>query len=123
MIYTISEALLVWKPNSGYTIRGNNYDGLEWDSSDPKPTESEVTAKIKELNDAEPMRLLRIDRDVKLSNTDWVVLPDSPLTTSKKTEWKTYRQSLRDLPANSSPKLDSDGNLDMSSFTFPAEPS
>ena len=123
MIYTISEALLVWKPNSKYTLRGTSYDGLEWESSDTKPTESEVTAKIKELNDGESMRLLRIDRDLKLANTDWVVLPDSPLTTSKKTEWKTYRQSLRDLPANSSPKLDSDGNLDMSSFTFPAEPS
>ena len=123
MIYTISEALLVWKPNSEYTLRGTSYDGLEWESSDTKPTESEVTAKIKELNDGESMRLLRIDRDLKLANTDWVVLPDSPLTTSKKTEWKTYRQSLRDLPANSSPKLDSDGNLDMSSFTFPAEPS
>ena len=37
--------------------------------------------------------------------------------------WKTYRQSLRDLPASSTPTLDSDGNLDMSSVTFPTEPS
>jgi hypothetical protein len=27
-------------------------------------------------------------------------MPDSPLTTAKKNEWKTYRQALRDLPAN-----------------------
>jgi hypothetical protein len=52
-----------------------------------------------------------------------VVLTDSQLTTSKNTEWKTYRQSLRDLPASASPKLDANGNLDMSSVTFPTEPS
>lgn len=119
MIYTISEALLVWKPNSGYTLRGNTYDGLEWDSSDTKPTESELTAKITELNNAEPMRLLRIERDRLLATTDWRASSDLTLADA----WKTYRQSLRDLPASSSPTLDSDGNLDMSSVTFPTEPS
>ena len=69
------------------------------------------------------MRLLRLERDSKLAACDWVVLSDSQLTTSKKTAWKTYRQSLRDLPASASPKLDSDGNLDISSVTFPTEPS
>jgi len=118
MIYTISEALLVWKPNSGYTIRGNNYDGLEWDSSDPKPTESEVTAKITELNNAEPMRLLRIERDRLLTACDWRASSDVTLADA----WKTYRQALRDLPASASPKLDSDGYLDMTSVTFPTEP-
>jgi len=37
--------------------------------------------------------------------------------------WKTYRQELRDLPANSDPKLASDGTLDMSSVKFPTKPS
>ena len=27
-------------------------------------------------------------------------MPDSPLTDSKKTEWATYRQQLRDIPNN-----------------------
>jgi len=118
MIYTISEALLVWKPNSGYTLRENVYSGLEWDSSDTKPTESEVTAKITELNNAEPMRLLRIERDRLLTACDWRASSDVTLTDA----WKTYRQSLRDLPASSTPTLDSDGNLDMTSVTFPTEP-
>jgi len=118
VIYTISEALLVWKPNSGYTIRGNNYDGLEWDSSDPKPTESEVTAKIKELNDGESMRLLRVERDRLLASTDWRASSD--LTLADK--WKTYRQALRDLPASASPKLDSNGDLDFTSVSWPTKP-
>ena len=37
--------------------------------------------------------------------------------------WKTYRQALRDLPASSTPKLNSDDNLDMSSVTWPTPPS
>ena len=119
MIYTINEALMVWKPNSEYTLSGTTYSGLVWISSDTKPTESEVTAKITELNNAEPMRLLRVKRDRLLTACDWRASSDLTLADS----WKTYRQSLRDLPANASPKLDSDGNLDMSSVTFPTEPS
>ena len=121
MIYTISEALLVWKPNSEYTLRGTTYDGLEWESYDTKPTESEVTAKITELNDAEPMRLLRVERDKLLTDCDWTQSRD--ITLSNDDAWKTYRQALRDLPASASPTLDSDGNLKMSSVTWPTEPS
>jgi len=119
MIYTISEALLVWKPDSEYFLNGTTYSGLEWKSSDTKPTESEVTAKIKKLNDGESMRLLRLERDRLLTACDWRASSDLTLAD----DWKTYRQSLRDLPASASPKLDSNGNLDMSSVTFPTEPS
>ena len=119
MIYTINEALMVWKPNSEYSLSGTTYSGLVWISSDTKPTESEVTAKITELNNAEPMRLLRVERDKLLTACDWRASSDLTLSTA----WKTYRQSLRDLPASASPKLDANGNLDMSSVTFPTEPS
>ena len=40
---------------------------------------------------------VRSQRDRYLSECDWTVLTDSPLTTSKKTQWKTYRQALRDI--------------------------
>ena len=42
---------------------------------------------------------VRADRDRKLAACDWTVLADSPLTTAKKTEWKTYRTALRDISA------------------------
>ena len=38
-------------------------------------------------------------RNMLLRDSDWTQFNDSPLSDSKKTEWKTYRQSLRDLPA------------------------
>ena len=41
-------------------------------------------------------------RNSLLNETDWTVLPDSPLSAEKQAEWKTYRQKLRDLPANTS---------------------
>lgn len=37
-------------------------------------------------------------RNNKLSACDWTQTADSPLSDSKKAEWATYRQALRDIP-------------------------
>ena len=42
-------------------------------------------------------KLLRSTRDGLLAASDWTVLTDTPTPTAA---WKTYRQALRDLPAN-----------------------
>ena len=118
MKYTIPEALQSLKPGSQWVLSGQEYSGLEWMDSGQQPTEQEVKAKIIELDAAEPMRLLRIERDKKIALTDWRVLPDQ----TPSDDWINYRQALRDLPASASPKLDSGGQLDFSSFTWPTEP-
>ena len=41
----------------------------------------------------------RLDRNILLKDTDWALTSDSPLTDEQKTEATTYRQALRDLPA------------------------
>ena len=97
-------------------------DGTAIESSTPSDfgtTWKAVSDKKKALEDAEPMRLLRVERDRLLAETDWMANSDVTLASN----WKTYRQSLRDLPASASPKLSSDGSLDMSSVTFPTKPS
>ena len=76
-----------------------------------------INAKIVELRNAEPMRLLRLERNKKLAETDWMSFSDSP---TMSTEWQTYRQSLRDLPSTASPSLDEDGNL--TNVTWPTKP-
>jgi hypothetical protein len=38
---------------------------------------------------------LRQRRDAMLKSCDWVMMSDSPI--ADKTEWETYRQSLRDI--------------------------
>jgi len=119
MIYTKSDALQSLKPNAEFVWTGTVYSGLTWLDSGTAPTESEIDAEVTRLNNLEPMRLLRAERDKRLSACDWRASSD--LTISD--DWKTYRQALRDLPASATPKLDSDGNLDMTSVTFPTEPS
>ena len=70
------------------------------------------------------MEVLRIHRNWLLKESDWTQFNDSPLSDSKKAEWKTYRQALRDITKTASPKcLDASPHLDPSSVTFPKEPS
>jgi len=70
------------------------------------------------------MRELREVRNRLLSESDWTVMPDSPLSDSKQTEWKTYRQALRDITKTANPKVsDETLRLDPSSVTFPTKPS
>ncbi len=118
MKYDIGSALLNLKPGAEWVLRGTEYSGLEWLDSGQQPTEQEVKAKIIELDASEPMRLLRIERNKKIAETDWRVLPDQ----TPSDDWINYRQALRDLPASASPKLDSNYELDFSSFTWPTEP-
>ncbi len=120
MKYDIPAALQALKPGAQWVLRGTEYSGLEWlDSDHTKPTETEVTNKLAELDAAEPMRLLRVERDEKLAKTDWRASSDLILTDA----WKTYRQTLRDLPATATPKLDSNHELDFNSVIWPIEPS
>ena len=120
MKYDIGQALLSLRPGAEWTLNGNDYDGLTWlDAKQTQPTETEVNSKISELDNAEPMRLLRIERDARIAKTDWRASADLTLADA----WKTYRQALRDLPASATPKLKSDYELDLTSVTWPTEPS
>lgn len=64
--------------------------------------------------------ILDIVRDLRnslLQESDWTQMPDSPLSDSKKAEWVTYRQTLRDLPSAQS------NITDLNDIIFPTEPS
>lgn len=56
---------------------------------------------------------VRSTRNTLLTDSDWTQLDDSPLSEEKKTEWKNYRQILRDLT-----DLD-----DLTSIVWPTKPS
>ena len=102
-------------------VIGADKNNSSIESADPKDwgtTWKAVSDKKTELVNAEPMRLLRVERNRLLTETDWMANSDVTLADN----WKTYRQSLRDLPASASPKLLSDGSLDMSSVTWPTKP-
>lgn len=60
---------------------------------------------------------VRRSRNLLLTESDWTQVADTPLTDSKKAEWVTYRQTLRDLPANNTSATSIDD------VTFPTPPS
>ena len=119
MKYTTVDALSILRPGAEWIVRGDVYSGIEWlDSGQTMPTETEINNKILELDSAEPMRLLRKERNKRLSDSDWMAISDRTQTDAQ----KTYRQALRDLPSSASPKLDSNYDLDLTSVTWPTEP-
>ena len=122
--YHLAQALNALVPNCAFGC-GDTYDSIEWYSTntEPIPEEASVIKKIDDLKAEEPYRLLLIKRNKLLVETDWTQLKDLDLDMIRERNWKNYRQALRDLPANSNPKLSEDGKLDMSSVTWPDKPS
>ena len=119
-----TRALEELRPNSEWAVTGDQYSRLTWlDKNQTKPTEEEINAKISELKNAEPFRLLREERNKLIAETDWTQLKDIDLDIIRERNWKNYRQALRDLPEKSNPKLDDYGRLDMSSVNWPTKPS
>ena len=101
----IDKAILSIMSDAKFALRGNT---LEWLDERPQPNEAEIQAKIAELQAAEPMRLLRLERDRLIASTDWWVLPDRTATQAQ----LDYREALRDLPSNSpNAALDEQGQL------------
>jgi len=78
-----------------------------WSGPDPQPTEAEFQAVWDAHLEAEPMRLLRAQRNSLIAVTDWWGVSDRVMTQAQ----QDYRQALRDLPATASPTLDESGQL------------
>jgi len=62
------------------------------------------------------LRFVRLERTILLQDSDWTQTPDSPLSNSKKAEWVSYRQALRDLTNNVA------GLTDIDDVVFPTQP-
>lgn len=57
-----------------------------------------LTQEQQDAKNADEARMVREQRNQKLSECDWTQLADS---TADKTAWATYRQTLRDVPSQS----------------------
>ena len=115
----IAKAISILAPKGKFVV-GKDYSSLNWIDEHitgvPKPSEEEINAKIIELQNAEPMRLLRQERDRRIAETDWWAGQDLTMTQTQ----KDYRKSLRDLPSTAEPKLDEQGQL--TNVTWPTKP-
>ena len=124
MKYDIPAALQALKPGAEWVLRGDQHSGLEWlDKSQLQPTEKEINDKIAELDAAEGMRLLRVERDAKLAALDWEVVKAYSNGVAVDSKLKTYMQALRDLPASAKPTTDAAGELVADSITWPTRAS
>lgn len=69
------------------------------------------------------MEILRGRRDMLLKESDWTQMPDSPLSTTKKADWATYRQTLRDLPEiNPNPTWQDDDEAKLPKINWGTKP-
>jgi len=73
-----------------------------------------TTNGFPDATDETKVIFMRQKRDGLLAESDWTQMADSPLSNSKKSEWATYRQQLRDFPAGWTPADTAD---------FPDQPS
>lgn len=90
-------------------VTGSDANGTAIESTDHDVTWASVSAKKDELVAAEPMRLLREERNRRIAETDWWAGSDLTMTA----EQTAYRQALRDI-------TDSATSLD--DVTWPTKP-
>ena len=121
---TLMQAIQALRPGAQCRISGVTYNDIIWDDKNQTiPTEDEVTVKIAELQTAEPFRLLRIERNKRLAECDWIVSKNVEYGQNISIPWRNYRQALRDLPnITYKPELDEFGYLKMDSVAWPTPP-
>ena len=89
---------------------GNSHDTKQYVQSHFVPDDSAKDARLL----AEEWTRIRAERDSLLTETDWMTFADSPALSD---DWKTYRQTLRDLPNAQKAKTT------YASITWPTKPS
>lgn len=113
---TVSEAILALDPNCQFVLEGEPTDAISFnagfrlvvgvddnnlailsDDSDAWEkagiTWGTVKTKLIELNELEPMKLLREERNRRIAETDWWASSDLTMSAER----TAYRQDLRDI--------------------------
>ena len=92
--------------------RYHNIGGTRVQFSDAEETarDAEEAENLKSINDILQSKQVRAERDRLLAETDYLALSDVTMSDA----WKTYRQNLRDIPAQSGFP---------NSVTYPTKPS
>ena len=122
-----SDVLRQYYSSSKWILRtdGNDqdsYDSLEWVDSSTKPTKAQLDSHLSSV-ETEEMVVFRQMRNQKLLESDWTRIDDCGISTSKKAEWATYRQELRDITKTVTPVFSTRGIIDESKFSWPTKPS
>ena len=79
---------------------GKTEDNIAIMSSDPtkwQVTWAQIEVEVEKLKVELPLREVRIERNHRLTDTDWVVARATETSTLVPYEWRQYRQALRDI--------------------------
>ena len=92
------------------------YNSVQWRFPDgtTSMSPSDYPVSYSTVKPVVELMMLREERNKRLAESDWTQASDSPLSGSKKTEWATYRQSLRDITSSTQTIF---------SVTWPTKPS
>ena len=82
---------------------------LSFEDGKDNPTTEEITAKIAAIK----LDMLRDERNLRLSESDWLVVKANETGSTVSNDWKTYRQALRDITKTATCLEDA---------TFPTQP-
>ena len=119
----IVHAILALHPTAQFTTNDGKIE--EWHSPEiTQPSLKQIEEKLAELKTAEPFRLLREERNRRLTECDWIVTKNAEYGYNISKEWRNYRQALRDLPniTYHTPELNDNGSLKMDSVAWPTPP-
>ena len=91
---SVFDAIMSLRPGAEFSM----IDGvITWiDTEQTQPTDAQVAAEIARLDGQREWDALRTKRNELLAETDYLALADHTLSA----DMTAYRQSLRDLPSN-----------------------
>lgn len=110
------QAMINCDANPGVSCIKESSLGYVFDHTKVKINLDSMTLEDITVVTPNPIVELRRYRDMKLTACDWTQGADSPLSDSKKAEWQTYRQALRDIPTDQP-------NASIRTVTWPTKPS
>ena len=92
---TVIEAIKKINPNAEFVIGQNDINQITWLNGTTPIHKADIEAQFPVVEFDMAMEDLRAKRNALLTESDWTILPDSPI--ADKTAWQVYRQNLRDL--------------------------
>ena len=76
-----------------------DYDLIQFEEGYDKPSREVFYTKYNEFLNTHKYEVLREQRNKKLTESDFSMLPDYQLSRENEEEWEVYRQALRDIPS------------------------
>ena len=101
-----SQILTVNYSNDSWSLNGNSYEGLDWISTTPKPTQEELDALWPSTQEYEAKSNCKAQATTILNNTDWTSIADVGDPTKanpylvNQAEFIAYRSTVRGYAVN-----------------------